>query len=93
MLLWFGLWGTFIMHATRRHVIRFGAAAVTAIAGSTLLETKRAYSQEASMSDVKTLVFDTFGTVVDWRGGVAREAERILKPLGHELDWFAFAEA
>src|SRR5260370_17890559 len=44
------------------------------------------------MPDVKALVFDTFGTVVDWRNGVAREAERILKPMGHDLDWLAFAD-
>ena len=42
---------------------------------------------------VKALVFDVFGTVVDWRGGVAREAERILKPLGYSLDWIGFADA
>src|ERR1700676_3768671 len=45
------------------------------------------------MPDVKALVFDTFGTLVDWRNGVAREAERILKPMGHDLDWLAFADA
>lgn len=42
---------------------------------------------------VKALFFDVFGTVVDWRTGVAREAERILAPLGHKLDWLAFADA
>src|SRR5262249_59922768 len=42
---------------------------------------------------VKALVFDVFGTVVDWRNGVAREAERILKPLGYSHDWLAFADA
>src|SRR3954471_7524494 len=42
---------------------------------------------------VKALFFDVFGTLVDWRAGVAREAERILKPRGHALDWFAFADA
>jgi 2-haloacid dehalogenase len=42
---------------------------------------------------VKALFFDVFGTVVDWRTGVAREAERILAPLGHTLDWLAFADA
>ena len=42
---------------------------------------------------VKALVFDVFGTVVDWRNGVAREAEAILKPLGYSLDWLAFADA
>jgi hypothetical protein len=45
------------------------------------------------MPDVKALVFDTFGTLVDWRSGVAREAERILKPMGYELDWLMFADA
>ena len=42
---------------------------------------------------VKALFFDVFGTLVDWRAGVAREAERILKPRGHALDWLAFADA
>ncbi len=45
------------------------------------------------MQDVKALIFDVFGTVVDWRNGVARDAERILAPLGHDLDWIAFADA
>jgi 2-haloacid dehalogenase len=43
--------------------------------------------------NVKALVFDVFGTVVDWRNGVAREAERILEPLGYSLEWHAFADA
>jgi 2-haloacid dehalogenase len=39
------------------------------------------------------LFFDVFGTVVDWRTGIAREAETLLQPLGHNLDWIAFADA
>jgi len=42
---------------------------------------------------VKALFFDVFGTLVDWRMGVAREAERLLASLGHALDWPAFADA
>jgi 2-haloacid dehalogenase len=42
---------------------------------------------------IKALFFDVFGTLVDWRSGIAREAERILKPLGHAIDWLAFADA
>ena len=42
---------------------------------------------------VKALFFDVFGTLVDWRTSIAREAEAILKPLGYSLDWFAFADA
>lgn len=41
----------------------------------------------------KALFFDVFGTLVDWRSGVAREAERILAPLGFRHDWLAFADA
>jgi 2-haloacid dehalogenase len=42
---------------------------------------------------VRALFFDVFGTLVDWRSGVAREAELVLKPLGYALDWIAFADA
>ncbi|MEI7933180.1 MAG: haloacid dehalogenase type II [Alphaproteobacteria bacterium] len=42
--------------------------------------------------DVKALVFDVFGTVVDWRSSVAREAEAFLSLRGHKLDWNAFAD-
>jgi 2-haloacid dehalogenase len=66
-----------------------------ALAGTGFFAPSRARAQGASvpMPEVKALVFDTFGTVVDWRNGVAREAEKLLKPLGYELDWLAFAEA
>ena len=42
---------------------------------------------------VKALFFDVFGTLVDWRTSIAREAEAMLKPLGFALDWLAFADA
>ena len=44
------------------------------------------------MDDIRALTFDVFGTVVDWRASVAREAEAILGPKGHALDWPAFAD-
>jgi 2-haloacid dehalogenase len=42
---------------------------------------------------IRALFFDVFGTLVDWRTGVAREARAILAPLGITLDWAAFADA
>jgi 2-haloacid dehalogenase len=42
---------------------------------------------------IRALFFDVFGTLVDWQTSVAREVERILAPLGHRLDWAAFANA
>jgi len=45
------------------------------------------------MENVKALIFDVFGTLVDWRTSIARETKAILGPLGHQLDWPAFADA
>jgi 2-haloacid dehalogenase len=42
---------------------------------------------------VNALFFDVFGTLVDWRASIAREAEALFKPKGIELDYFAFADA
>jgi 2-haloacid dehalogenase len=41
----------------------------------------------------RALFFDVFGTLVDWRCGVAREAARLLEPFGYSIDWLAFADA
>jgi 2-haloacid dehalogenase len=45
------------------------------------------------MDRVKALFFDVFGTLVDWRSAVAREARTLLSPFGANLDWEAFADA
>jgi 2-haloacid dehalogenase len=45
------------------------------------------------MNTVKALFFDVFGTLIDWRMGIARESEKVLSPLGYKLDWLAFADA
>lgn len=47
----------------------------------------------ADFTNVRALTFDVFGTVVDWRSGIAREAEAMLAPKGHARDWGAFANA
>jgi len=35
-----------------------------------------------TLSSVKALVFDTFGTVVDWRSSIAKEVDLIDLELG-----------
>lgn len=42
---------------------------------------------------IRALIFDVFGTLVDWRSGVAREVERLLGPYRADLDCGAFADA
>jgi 2-haloacid dehalogenase len=46
-----------------------------------------------SALEVKALFFDVFGTLVDWRSGVAREAEAILGAQGYRVDGLSFADA
>ncbi|HKT95941.1 MAG TPA: haloacid dehalogenase type II [Paraburkholderia sp.] len=47
----------------------------------------------AERDEIKALVFDVFGTLVDWRNGVAREAELFLDRHAPGLDPFEFADA
>jgi 2-haloacid dehalogenase len=42
---------------------------------------------------INALVFDVFGTVVDWRGSITREGELLGKRKGIDVDWVAFADA
>jgi 2-haloacid dehalogenase len=42
---------------------------------------------------VRALVFDVFGTVVDWRGTIVREGEALATAKGWHVDWPAFADA
>jgi 2-haloacid dehalogenase len=42
---------------------------------------------------IRALFFDVFGTLVDWRTSIVREARALLEPRGHALDWPAFADA
>jgi 2-haloacid dehalogenase len=39
------------------------------------------------------LLFDIFGTVVDWRGSIVRELRQIGRSKGLRADWGAFADA
>jgi len=48
--------------------------------------------QQMALSEVKALTFDVFGTVVNWRDSIAREAKAMLVPKGHDKDWHEFAD-
>ena len=82
----------------RRSFLKSAALLATsgAVTASTVLSTGQSFGQGVpgnSQYGVKALFFDMFGTVLDWRTGVARSAEAILKPRGYSLDWLAFADA
>ena len=45
-----------------------------------------------SKSDIRALVFDVFGTVVDWRTSISRQAAEFGSKHGVEADWNQFAD-
>ena len=58
------------------------------------MTTKRGRDDADSLKSVKALLFDTFGTVVDWRGSIAREGTRFGTRHGIDgVDWEAFADS
>lgn len=68
----------------------------TAALGAALEGTLTSHAETQSTfspSAVKALFFDVFGTLVDWRTGVSRDAKSVLRPRGYAIDWKAFADA
>ena len=43
-------------------------------------------------SEIKALTFDVFGTVVDWRGPIIREGQKLSREKGFEVDWEGFVD-
>jgi 2-haloacid dehalogenase len=71
----------------RRDVLAAGSAALMGLA-------RPAPAAPDSGGDaVRALVFDTFGTVVDWRSSVIRELEALAQAKNLKADWAAFADA
>ncbi|MFN2315378.1 MAG: haloacid dehalogenase type II [Gemmatimonadales bacterium] len=79
---------------TRRTFL--GTTAGVAVAAAALprpaLSVQRGSGRE-DFSAVRALVFDVFGTVVDWRSSVASEVEAVAKAKGVRVDGAAFADA
>lgn len=55
-------------------------------------ETGYASRVNPELADVKACVFDTFGTVVDWRGSVIAEATSWGKAKGFSINWVEFTD-
>ena len=43
------------------------------------------------VTDAKALIFDVFGTVVDWRSSIIKQDKQFGRLYGIEADWDAFA--
>jgi 2-haloacid dehalogenase len=56
------------------------------------IDTAHAQNPAPAATSVKALVFDTFGTVVDWRGSIIEEGKSWGKSKGISIDWARFAD-
>jgi 2-haloacid dehalogenase len=85
------------MSVSRRGFLQTGAAAIagSAIGGRAFAAggAQKGGSVNPQLAAVKALVFDTFGTVVDWRTSVAQEVEALGKRKGFTVDGAKFADA
>lgn len=50
-------------------------------------------AKDFDTKQIGALVFDVFGTVVDWRSSIIREGRRLSAAHGLQVDWPAFADA
>ena len=84
-------------HLARRDFIAAGAASLGWLAAGNTSTAAATASDSPAPPDprhqVNALVFDVFGTVVDWRGSIIREGELFGKRKGIQVDWVAFADA
>jgi 2-haloacid dehalogenase len=48
---------------------------------------------ETALQGVKVLLFDVFGTVVDWRSALIAEGEQLARAKGVSIDWARFIAA
>lgn len=72
------------MSWNRRQVLRTASGSLAAAAIPR--------SGRAQVRGVKALVFDTFGTVVDWRGSIIAEGAAWGQAKGLSIDWARFAD-
>src|SRR3954463_5435673 len=86
--------GITMQQVSRRKFARNAALLAVAGAATGFATSLTAWSRTGNGSQtIKALFFDVFGSLVDWRTGVARESRTTLQPLGYDLDWVAFADA
>jgi 2-haloacid dehalogenase len=75
---------------TRREFLQAGAVSMASVYSQNDGGRQRSVPMPAG---VKALVFDVFGTVVDWRTSVAAEVQELAKRKGFSIDGPKFADA
>lgn len=82
---------------SRRDVLALSPGALMLAAGfampfASAQSPNRPSRNAGSEAEVSALVFDVFGTVVDWRTSIIREGQLLSISKGLPVDWAAFAD-
>ena len=78
---------------SRRGFLRAGSFATIGSAWFGPLQSGTFAAVGETLSGVKALTFDTFGTVVDYRSSIIAEGEMLGRTKGLTVDWAKFADA
>ena len=60
--------------------------------GYTKYEDGGSVNKVSNKQEIKALIFDVFGTVVDWRTSIINECEKLGKIKNIQTDWHSFAD-
>ncbi len=79
---------------SRRQLFKLATGALAGAAALTSLPVATAHPGDVpeNLADVQALIFDVFGTVVDWRGSIIREGQLLSAEKGFQVDWPVFAD-
>ena len=77
----------------RRAFLRTSAVAATIGVSSSLASAASGAQVASRFASVKALVFDVFGTVVDWRTSVSRQVGQVARSKNLKVDAPKFADA
>lgn len=76
----------------RRRLLQFASVLPFATTGALFSLPTSAAAASAVSETVQALVFDVFGTVVDWRSSIIREGQLLTAAKGYDVDWAVFAD-
>ena len=79
---------------SRRELLALSGTAAVAAAAASTIPTASAQTGTVpdDLADVQALIFDVFGTVVDWRSSIIREGQLLSARKGFDVNWAEFAD-
>ncbi len=79
---------------TRREMLTLSGKAAAAAALASVIPHAGAQNGRVpgDLANVRALIFDVFGTVVDWRSSIIREGQLLSARKGFNVDWAEFAD-